>query len=147
MAGGEADIKAANPPPDLEPRWPAVTKWAQKAYKKAEKQPTPEHPNGGLKKHSLWLCKFLNGVKIKDGLRERYGVVHTGAQFHRVQLREKLAASTTSIEQETWVASTQSGIISERIIWALHYYGFSYWFFNVLLINLKTWDAGSAAGS
>lgn len=84
MAGGEGDIKTANPPPDLIPGRSAIGAKGKEAEEEAETQPAEEHDECGLQKHRLRLSELLNGVEGEYGRREGQArvVVDAAAQLH-----------------------------------------------------------------
>lgn len=115
MAGGEADVQAANPPPDLEPDGAPVAQLTE-PDEEAEGEPREEEDQCGLEEHGLGLGEPLDRVEREYGLGEGQGVVHAGGRHPLVaEHTEKLAGGGGGVVEVPRVARAQGVVVGEGV--------------------------------
>lgn len=116
MSCRKANIQSANPPSHPEPDISAIPK-LHKSKEYAEKEPTKQHDQSSLKKHSLRLRDLPDGIKGEYDLWETNSRVLEPACSNGRSTAENNTAVAGSIEKLPWWACTEAAIVAEAIAW------------------------------
>jgi len=115
VSGGKANIHPTDPPPDLEPNIPSITK-LREPQKQAENKPREEHHERGFQEHSLRLRELLDGVESEErlGQAERV-VIDAGVGGDGGVPLEEHACVIHTLEHVAGGARAEGGVIGDGV--------------------------------